>query len=179
MPRLELQKNTGKKWYAFYTMPRTEKKVTERLGRKGIAVYLPLMETFRTWSDRRKKVTLPLIPGIVFVYIDLTELTLALATQGVVNVVRYLGKPAQIKEEEINNVKIIANQEQSFEWMPNLGLESGDLVLVNQGSFYGLVGEYVRMQGKYRVVIEIKALNSYIEVNVPTSFLQKVNKEVA
>lgn len=58
-------------WFALYTMPRTEKKVHARLASKGVDVYLPLVTTVRQWSDRKKKVQVPLIPSIVFVRVSL------------------------------------------------------------------------------------------------------------
>ena len=52
-------------WYAIYTMPRAEKKVYERLVDIGVTSYLPLVTTIRIWSDRKKKVTSPLISSYV------------------------------------------------------------------------------------------------------------------
>ena len=56
-----------KDWYAIYTMPRSEKKVYNRIIESGIEAYLPLLTTVRIWSDRKKKVSLPLIPSFVFI----------------------------------------------------------------------------------------------------------------
>jgi hypothetical protein len=49
-------------WFALYTKPRNEKKVTETLAALGIEVYCPLVTTIKQWSDRKKKVESPLIP---------------------------------------------------------------------------------------------------------------------
>ena len=48
-------------WFAVYTSPRTEQKVAERLEKEGYEVYLPLVTTLRQWSDRKKKVKIPLM----------------------------------------------------------------------------------------------------------------------
>ena len=56
-------------WYAVYTAARAEKKVKERLDQIGIENYLPLRTEYRVWSDRKKKVSVPLISGYIFVHI--------------------------------------------------------------------------------------------------------------
>lgn len=166
-------------WHALYVMPRSEKKVAEKLLQKGVEVFIPLVDSIRLWSDRKKKIKLPLISGIVFIRIHSNELTKALSTLGVVNIIRYLGKPALIRDHEIENLKILTRESEGYAFIENEHFEEGELVMVVQGSFYGLLGNYVRSQGKYRVVVQVKALNSCIEVNVPVSFLEKLSKQVA
>ena len=56
-----------KSWYALYTAHQHEKVVEHILSEKGFEVFLPLYMTMRQWSDRPKKLTLPLFPCYVFV----------------------------------------------------------------------------------------------------------------
>ena len=56
----------AKKWFVLCTKPRNELKVTERLTRIGVEVYTPTKIEVRQWSDRKKKVTIPLLPSMVF-----------------------------------------------------------------------------------------------------------------
>ena len=58
-----------KQWYAVKTMSRAEKKIKERLDDLGVENYLPLCTQIKKWSDRKKKVQSPLVPGYLFVYI--------------------------------------------------------------------------------------------------------------
>jgi len=62
-----------KKWYVVYTTPRGEKKANHRLEEKGIETYLPLRKTIRQWSDRKKKIEVPLFTSYLFVYVDLVH----------------------------------------------------------------------------------------------------------
>ena len=62
-------------WYVIYTKPRSEKKVAERLSEDGVEVYCPMIKTIRQWSDRKKKVLLPMFPGYVFVHVSLMDKT--------------------------------------------------------------------------------------------------------
>ena len=94
-----------KKWYALYTKPRWEKKIDSVLIRKGVESWCPLQKIERQWSDRKKIIEDPLFKSYVFVRIDSLEKTKVLMTDGVLNFVHYLGKPAVIKDEEVDNIK--------------------------------------------------------------------------
>ena len=55
-------------WYVLYTKPKWEKKVAEQLQAMGIDCYCPLVMKERQWSDRKKKVEMPLFNSYVFVH---------------------------------------------------------------------------------------------------------------
>jgi transcription antitermination factor NusG len=93
------------KWYAVYTRPRWEKKVNNLLVQKGIESYCPLNRVTRKWSDRIKKVEEPLFKSYVFARIDDEGRTNVRMTEGVVNFVYWNGKPAIIKDREIQVIK--------------------------------------------------------------------------
>jgi len=96
----------SQKWYAIYTRPRWEKKVNGLLVQKGIEVYCPLNKVRRRWSDRIKTIEEPLFKSYVFVRISDEERTGVRMTNGVVNFVYWNGKPALIKEKEIQTIKL-------------------------------------------------------------------------
>jgi hypothetical protein len=60
-------------WYAVQTRARNEKVVCERLQEQGLATFLPLVTEVRRWSDRKKKVELPLFSCYVFVRLTFTN----------------------------------------------------------------------------------------------------------
>ena len=60
-------KRMNKKWLVFYTKSRQEKKVRDILLRRGFEVFLPLQKVMRQWSDRKKKVEVPLFNAYIFV----------------------------------------------------------------------------------------------------------------
>ena len=57
--------------YFKYSLIR--EKIHQLLQEKGIESSLPLIKTIRIWSNRKKKVELPLFKGYVFVYIDIKK----------------------------------------------------------------------------------------------------------
>ena len=97
--------NESKKWFAVYTRPRWEKKVAESLTRNKIENYCPINKVVRQWSDRKKVVHEPLFTSYVFVKItDKDHLSLR-KTDGIINFVYWLNKPAVIPEHEIDTIK--------------------------------------------------------------------------
>jgi transcriptional antiterminator RfaH len=60
----------SKNWFVFYTKSRQEKKVNDLLLRHGFEPYLPLQKVLRQWSDRKKKVEVPLFNSYIFVRVE-------------------------------------------------------------------------------------------------------------
>lgn len=104
-----------RKWLAIYTRPRWEKKVTRLLAEKGLESYCPLNKVRRKWSDRVKIVEEPLFKSYVFVKVSDEDRTAVRMTAGAVNFVYWLGKPAVIKEKEINAIKRFLNEHENVE----------------------------------------------------------------
>ncbi len=101
---------TKKQWYALYTRPRWEKKVADLLEKKKVEVYCPLNKVEKQWADRKKLVLEPLFTSYVFVHVYEKEQLSILQTDGVVNFVYWLNKPAVIRSEEIDTIKKFLNE---------------------------------------------------------------------
>ncbi len=104
-----------KKWLAVYTKPRCEKKVHHLLSVKGIESYCPLNKVNRQWSDRVKIVEEPLFKSYVFVRISPEDQTRVRMVDGVMNFVYWLGKPAEIRKEEIDTIRRFMNEYEDVE----------------------------------------------------------------
>ncbi len=105
-----MSNNNDKRWYAVYTKPRWEKKVYASFEQQGISAYCPLNKVRKKWSDRYKIIFEPLFKSYVFVQIEEKDQTRVRMTGGVVNFVYWNGKPATIREEEINVIKKFLNE---------------------------------------------------------------------
>ncbi|MBY0476794.1 MAG: UpxY family transcription antiterminator [Chitinophagaceae bacterium] len=97
--------NPVKTWYAVYTKPRWEKKVSLQLDKKGLDYYCPLNKVRRKWSDRYKVIEEPLFTSYVFVHITEEEKARVRLTDGVVNFVYWNGKPGVIPAAEIEIIR--------------------------------------------------------------------------
>ncbi|OMQ09832.1 UpxY family transcription antiterminator [[Flexibacter] sp. ATCC 35103] len=94
-----------KNWYVVYTKPKWEKKVAERLNEIEIECYCPLITQIKEWSDRKKKIEVPLFNSYVFVYLEDIDRNSVFQIPGVVRYLFWLGKPAIVRDEEINIIK--------------------------------------------------------------------------
>jgi len=92
-------------WYVLYTKPRQEKKVSDSLNAAGIEAYCPLVTVVKQWSDRNKKVQLPLITSYVFVNIEEQQREEVFKVSGIVRYLFWLGKPALVRAIEIEALK--------------------------------------------------------------------------
>jgi transcription antitermination factor NusG len=165
-------------WYAVYTKPRSEKKVHQRMLERDIDAFLPLVKTVRQWSDRKKTIQIPLISSYVFVNMAEKDLSKTFLIPGAINVLKHLGKPAKIREVEIDNLKILSGNSHEFDMEPCMKLVEGDIVEVTKGPFMGLIATCEKGCGNHRVVVNIDSLQSCITVNVPLSYLRKIEKKV-
>ena len=95
----------SKKWFVLCTKPRNELKVTEGLIRIGIKVYTPTKIEVRKWSDRKKKVTIPLLPSMVLVKLLAKEVDVVFDVPGAVRFLFEHGKRASVSDEEVLAMK--------------------------------------------------------------------------
>lgn len=135
------------KWYAIYTRPRWEKKVNNLLVQKGIESYCPLNKVKRKWSDRIKTVEEPLFKSYVFVKIEEERRTQVRMTDGVVNFVYWNGKPAVIKEKEIQVIRRFLDDYENVEAI-KVDLQPEERVKVVAGPMMDQEGRVVEIKNK-------------------------------
>ena len=137
----------NKEWLVLYTKPRNEKKVTERLTNNCFEMYCPLVKTLRQWSDRKKKVKVPLFSSYVFINVDEKNRQLALHDPGVMNYVYWLGKPAVVRNSEIEAFRhIVENGEEVI--VEGARMEKGQFLEIQEGPFKGMTGIVDKMNSQ-------------------------------
>lgn len=160
-----------KRWYALYTKPKWEKKVDSILIRKGIESWCPLQKVERQWSDRKKVVEMPLFKSYVFVRVTEAERLSVLMTDGVLNFVYYVGKPAIIRDEEIDLIKTyLAEKQAQLSVISVEGFEQDMQVEINYGVFMGNVGTVIR-SGRKKVFVKLQSLGQVMVVEFPAEYL--------
>jgi transcription antitermination factor NusG len=143
-----------KKWYAVYTKPRWEKKVHKLFDEKGVENYCPLNKVRKKWSDRIKVVEEPLFKSYIFVQVSEDEKTKVRMTNGVVNFVYWQGKPAVVKEKEINIIKKFLNEYENVIAQP-ISLRSDMKIKIQQGMFMDNEATITKvLNNKVQVIIE-------------------------
>ncbi len=163
-----------KKWYALYTKPRWEKKIDVRLVKKGIESWCPLQKIEKQWSDRKKIIEEPLFKSYIFVRIDPTEKTEVLMTDGVLNFVHYLKKPAVIKDNEVETIKrYLSEKDAKISVISEEGYAKETKIKVNHGVFMGNEGTVLR-GGKKKVYVRLESLGQVMVVEFPAEFLSPI-----
>jgi transcriptional antiterminator RfaH len=159
-------------WYAAYTRSRNEKKVARELDEQHIEYYLPLYKTIRQWSDRKKKVEVPLINSYIFVRIVEREYLKVLQTTGVVHIICFSGKPVPIPDWQIENLKVMLGAEVPFTTEIR-ELEEGEEVIVRSGPLSGLKGTIVQIKGRHKLLIRISALSYNLILDIDPRYVGK------
>ena len=96
---------TKKSWYAVYTRAKWEKKISELLSKHDVENFCPLNKVVKQWADRKKTLYQPLFTCYVFVHVADDEHLKVKQTDGILNFVHWQGKPAIIRDEEIDALK--------------------------------------------------------------------------
>ena len=100
-----------KKWYVLYVKLNHEKKVTTRINdlRKDLEAFCPTRTEIRVWSDREKKILVPLLTRIVFIHAKESDRALVFDIPGTVNYLYENGTPGIVQSAEIAHLKEISD----------------------------------------------------------------------
>ena len=151
-------------WYALHTRYRYETKVHNLLSERKIINYLPLNTEFHKWSDRYKKVHLPLFSCYIFVFLTLRDRSKVLQINGVINFVSFNGIPATIPENQIATIKQILEVKQKVSQADYF--TPGKTVRVIQGPLKGIEGTLVAKNKKTKLIIKVDSLKKAISVEI-------------
>lgn len=158
------------KWVVAYTLPKREKKARLALMKAGYEVFLPLVQEFRQWSDRKKVLQLPLFPGYLFIKDELLNLEKILRIKEIIRLITFNNKIARVSDEEIEMVKTLMI-------CPDLTCgkefyyQEGARVMIREGPFKGMVGLVVKKNNKTRLIVRLEALQQGLSIDIPQYML--------
>ena len=165
----------NKKWFAIYVKSRNEKKVFKTLDDIGVESFLPLITRMKQWSDRRKKVEEPLFRSYLFVNISLNDYYKVLNVNGVVKFICFEKKPVEVPQNQIIAIKkYITDTDLHDVDCENIDFKEGELVRIKSGQMKDLIGRFVKINGKHRVVIDIEAVGQSLPINIARSSVEKL-----
>ena len=142
------------------------------LQEKGIIHYCPLNRVMKQWSDRKKQVLEPLFKGYVFVQVAEPNKWEVKKVEGIINYVHWLGKPAIVKESEINTIRKFLQEFSDVEVIDR-ELHVNTAVTVKQGILMNYRGIIVEVLGS-RVKVQIDSMGVQL-----SAFFDKSNLEPA
>jgi transcription antitermination factor NusG len=163
-------------WYVVYTKPRNEKRVADKLKDKGIETYCPLQEEVHQWSDRKKKVKVPVFRSYIFVHLGdyKKESVPILETAGVVKFLWWLGKPGIVRDDEINNIRHFLEEYDHVEVVQQYA--KGEKVAITHGPLREQQGIIIDLD-KRKAKLYINSLGISLKAYVPLKILQKLRNE--
>ena len=145
-----------KNWFVLYTKPRQELKVLERLTILGIEAYTPTKIEVRKWSDRKKKVTLCLLPSMVLVCLEEKEVSKVFEVPGVRRYLFVHGERARVKNDEVLAMKhYIENTYQLLDKKEHLVGSKVKIPLLDQEA------EVISVKGK-RCIAQLELLGATV-----------------
>ena len=163
----------NKRWFAVYVKSRSEKKVFKLLDEMGIESFLPLITRVKQWSDRKKKVEEPLFRSYLFVNISLSDYYTVLNVNGVVKFITFEKKPVPVPDNQIIAIKEYLNDTELHS-IDYEDFKEGELVRIKSGQMKDLVGRFIKINGKHRVIIDIEAVGQSIPINIARSNVEAV-----
>jgi transcription antitermination factor NusG len=154
------------RWYALQTKARHEKMVDHRLQERGITTFLPLVTEVHRWSDRKKKVQLPLFSCYLFARLAPTRVDQlrVLRVEGVFNFVGPRGEAMPIPDTQIEAVRALVQGD--LPWSSHPFLKIGQRVRIRSGALDGVEGILVKRDGDSTLVISVDAIQRSLAVRV-------------
>ncbi len=163
------------KWYIFYCRSRSEKKVLQMLQDEEYTVCLPLVKELRQWSDRKKKVIVPLIRGYVFVYCDIPQIYKVIQLPNIVTVLKMCGSFAFLHQREIDLLNSIVDNDIPATAQA-VSIKKGEKVRVINGPLTGQEGVCFYDSGNKYLVVSIEAIGKELKLKVLSSDVEVVKE---
>lgn len=153
-------------WYAIQTRSRHEKMVAQHLMLRGVNVFLPTLTEVHRWSDRRKKVELPVFSGYVFVNVPSSneERVRVLRVDGVVRFVGPTVGGTAIPEEQIEAVRALL--EHNVPWASHPFLKAGQRIRIRGGALDGMEGIFQDRNGENSLILSVDAIQRSLAVRI-------------
>lgn len=165
------------RWFAVYTRYKAEKFIVERLQKKDIECYVPLLKYTKKYQRKIKHVEVPLISCYVFVKIVKEDYVRVLETEHVINFLKIRGVLISIPNEEIEVLKWVVGED-LVENVTSETFEKGSKVEVIAGNLTGLKGEIVKRKSKKIFIVELENIGYTLEVNIAQELLQAIKTNV-
>lgn len=154
------------RWYALHTQARHEKTVERRLREQGMETFLPVSPELHTWSDRKKKVEVPLFNCYVFVRCTLSpqDRMRVYQVDSVHGFVGSRGVGLPIPDEQIEAIRAVLAQ--NSPWRAHPFLKAGQRVRVRGGALDGVEGVFLSENGDHSLVISVDAIQRSMAVRI-------------
>jgi len=161
------------KWYALYTMPRSEQSVMRHLGVRQIEAFLPTCESTRIWKNRQRvKIEQPLFPSYLFVRICSRDRGSVLGSPGALKIVGNSFGTLVVPDAEVEFLRSDFCRKRVE---PYLHFVAGKKVRIKSGPMQGVQGVLVEKGNGLRFILTIAMINQSAAVEVEADELEAVS----
>lgn len=165
-----------KQWFALLVQPRKEKVVEKELLKNGFENYLPCKKELHQWSDRRKLVSVVVIPSYIFVRIDPKEMYNVLILPHTVRFIFFEKKPAPIPDVQIQSLRILL-ESQAEVFVQDRNFAVGDKIRFVHGKFTGVEGIILEeSNNKHKFIIRLDSIGMDLVANISAEDLVNAEK---
>lgn len=186
-------KDPDKHWFVLrITYGRVLKAHDVLSTQEGIEVYMPVRYTIRNINGHNRRVTIPMLHSLLFVYSKLETIDhIVKSISSKTNTKKLIsfyfdhfrtkndGKniPLTIPYNEMDNfirITSIHNEHIRMIRPDQCHYRSGDNVRIIEGEFKGIVGRVARVAGQQRVVVELDGICMVTTAYIPSAFIKKI-----
>lgn len=156
-------------WYAVQVRANQEGFARTLLESRSYETFLPTYVAIRRWSDRRKRLELPLFPGYVFCRIAHVERVGACTLRPVIRIVGNGSAPTPVDETELEALQSVIRAD--LDRQPCEQLAVGQRVVVVDGPLAGHRGRLDESRRRCRFVVSISLIERSVAVEIPATSL--------
>jgi transcription termination/antitermination protein NusG len=153
-------------WYAIHTRARHERAVEQRLRAQGMTTFLPVTSEVHRWSDRRKRIEVPVFSCYLFIYSALSPQDCLRVSRddSVFGFVGVRGQGIPIPDEQIDAVRRLI--EQDIPWSFHPFLKVGQRVRIHGGALDGIEGIFLSRSGHDQLILSVDAVQRSLAVRI-------------
>lgn len=157
-------------WFAIHVRAKREQLAAEHLRQRGYEVFLPCHEELRRWSDRRKRVRLPLFAGYLFCRTTAQCFARVVTVPGVIRIVGDGRGPLPVPNHELELIRRIIDA--GLDAVPHPFVEVGERVRVVAGPLCGNDAVVLRTKNTDRLILSIELLRRSVAVEVQAEWIE-------
>lgn len=163
-------------------------KASDLLRDNNITTFNPLHKVMKMVNGKRRRVQLPLLPGLIFAQTEAATLDTLMKEPHIRSLISYYydhfsigangyNPPLVVPDAAMNSfMKALAADSNDVRVVKpeNVHYKSGDIVRVTVGEFKGVEGRVARAAGQQRVIINIEGLCLVATAYIPTGCLEVI-----
>lgn len=152
-------------WRVIYVWPKREKRLKESLDELEVENYLPLINEVRKWSDRMKKIEVPLFSGYLFAKVDPIEMEKILRIPEALKFVSVNGNRTDSVVSD-KDIEVLRKLPEGNPELLNSNFHQGEKVKITNGHFIGQEGILVKNKGGKRLILRVECIRQSVLVDI-------------